>query len=103
MARDIIEQVHTPLYVDCLMRNEYFFDHEKRDIYVNEHTKDAILTALGCLNGVIEAVIHDRADSGVAYIRPPGHHAAKEKASGFCFVNNIAVMAMNLVKNYKKK
>ena len=34
-------------------------------------------------------------------VRPPGHHAEKGKAMGFCIYNNIAVGAQYLIKNYK--
>ena len=34
-------------------------------------------------------------------VRPPGHHAETERANGFCFINNIAVAARYLQKQYK--
>lgn len=37
-----------------------------------------------------------------AAVRPPGHHAARESNSGFCFFNNIAIAAQRLVNNGKK-
>ncbi len=37
-----------------------------------------------------------------AVVRPPGHHAHKEKFHGFCFFNNIAIAAQNLVNKGKK-
>ena len=39
---------------------------------------------------------------GFAVIRPPGHHAGLEKASGFCLFNNIAIAAQKLVNEGKK-
>ena len=37
-----------------------------------------------------------------AVVRPPGHHASREKASGFCFFNNMAIAAQHLVNDGKK-
>ena len=37
-----------------------------------------------------------------AVIRPPGHHASRDKASGFCLFNNIAIAAQKLVDEGKK-
>ena len=37
-----------------------------------------------------------------AVIRPPGHHAAREKAAGFCFFNNLAIAVQKLVNEGKK-
>ena len=34
-------------------------------------------------------------------VRPPGHHAEKQKAMGFCVYNNIAVGAYYLLEKYK--
>lgn len=37
-----------------------------------------------------------------AAVRPPGHHASREKASGFCFFNNVAIAAQHLVSKGKR-
>lgn len=37
-----------------------------------------------------------------AVVRPPGHHAGRERAAGFCFFNNIAIAAQKLVNEGKK-
>jgi acetoin utilization deacetylase AcuC-like enzyme len=37
-----------------------------------------------------------------AVVRPPGHHAGREKAAGFCFFNNLAIAVQKLVNNGKK-
>jgi acetoin utilization deacetylase AcuC-like enzyme len=41
-------------------------------------------------------------EGGFAVVRPPGHHAGREKASGFCFFNNIAIAVQKLVNQGKK-
>ncbi len=53
-------------------------------------------TALLAAGGAIEladAIAAGRADNGMALVRPPGHHAERGRAMGFCLFNNIAVVA----------
>lgn len=48
-------------------------------------------------------MISNKFECGVALIRPPGHHAEKEEAGGFCFINNVAVAAAHLASKYSAK
>lgn len=41
--------------------------------------------------------------SGMAVVRPPGHHAEKNKPCGFCFYNNVAVAALHAIQVYGLK
>ena len=49
--------------------------------------------AVGALVDVTDRVAHGAASAGVALIRPPGHHAERDKAMGFCLFNNVGVAA----------
>lgn len=63
------------------------------DTYVNAHTATcARLSAGGCVD-VAVAVARGQARTGLAIVRPPGHHAESNVAMGFCFYNNAAVAA----------
>jgi acetoin utilization deacetylase AcuC-like enzyme len=55
----------------------------------------ARLAAGGCIRAA-KAVIDKDADNAFALIRPPGHHASRNKAAGFCFFNNAAITARYL-------
>lgn len=55
----------------------------------------ARLAAGGCIRAA-QAVIDKEADNAFALIRPPGHHASRSKAAGFCFFNNAAITARYL-------
>ena len=44
--------------------------------------------------GKVDAVLNGRVDNVFCAVRPPGHHAGKNSAMGFCFINNVAVGAV---------
>lgn len=56
-------------------------------------------TALLAAGAAIQAADHalDRGEAAVALVRPPGHHAERDRAMGFCLFNNIAVAAAHAV------
>ena len=66
------------------------------DTYCSPATYEvARLAAGGCIRAA-QAVLDGEADNAFALIRPPGHHASRNKASGFCFFNNAAIAARYL-------
>ena len=93
-----IEAVHPREYIRrfeeaCLMGLSEF-DHPD-----NQICEDTFQTALLAAGGTIEAarqVMEGRLDNAFCAVRPPGHHAEKEKAMGFCMLNNVAIAATYL-------
>lgn len=63
------------------------------DTYFTDGTFEAALYSAGSVLSAIDAVIEGKAKNAFALSRPPGHHAEKEEAKGFCFFNNIAIGA----------
>jgi len=63
------------------------------DAWTGPGTHDAMLLAAGGLIGAVEAVLDGRLDNAFALLRPPGHHAERDAAMGFCLVNNVAIAA----------
>jgi acetoin utilization deacetylase AcuC-like enzyme len=53
----------------------------------------AVQRAVGAANDAIDAVFSGQAANAFCAMRPPGHHAEKTVAMGFCFINTIAVAA----------
>lgn len=63
------------------------------DTCINVHTFDAALRAAGAAIAAVDAVMAGELDNAYCNVRPPGHHACRDKAMGFCFFNNVAVAA----------
>jgi acetoin utilization deacetylase AcuC-like enzyme len=63
------------------------------DTSLNISTWDAALRAAGAALAATDAVIAGELENAFCAIRPPGHHACRDKAMGFCFFNNVAIAA----------
>ena len=63
------------------------------DAWSGPGTHDALLLAAGGPLAAVEAVLDGSLDNAFAVLRPPGHHATRDAAMGFCLVNNIAIAA----------
>jgi acetoin utilization deacetylase AcuC-like enzyme len=93
-----IEAVHAPEYIRrfeevCLSGNRTF------DYPDNQMCVDTYETAYLAAGGVIEAVrqvMEGELDNAFCAARPPGHHAERDQAMGFCYFNNVAIAARYL-------
>ena len=63
------------------------------DTSANAGTWQAAMHAAGAAVAATDEVIAGRARNAFCAVRPPGHHATKSQAMGFCFFNNVAVAA----------
>ncbi len=93
-GEQFISLVHTPAYKDSIQKaceNE----DTMAEVQLNMDSWEAAISAVGL---TIEA----SKKGDFAVVRPPGHHASREKAAGFCFFNNIAIATQNLVNQGKK-
>src|SRR5665811_1251771 len=60
------------------------------DTSMNVSTWDAALRAVGAALAATDAVLAGELENAFCAVRPPGHHAGRDKAMGFCFLNNVA-------------
>lgn len=73
------------------------------DTAMNVHTWDAALRAAGAALAATDAVMAGDLSNAFCAVRPPGHHACRDKAMGFCFFNNVAIAAKYAVERHGLK
>jgi len=71
------------------------------DTIISPGSKKATSDAVGSIISAIDGIENKKFNNAFCAVRPPGHHAEKEKAMGFCIYNNVAVGAKYLINKYK--
>ena len=98
-----IELTHSQKYLEKI--NQSFPKEDlvflDGDTIVSKGSKKAAYDAVGAIINAIDAVMNQKFDNAFCVVRPPGHHAEKEQAMGFCIFNNVAVGATYLLEKYK--
>jgi acetoin utilization deacetylase AcuC-like enzyme len=96
-TEDEIARVHAPALVEAVAatagRPRVVFDP---DTSASAGTYEAARLSVGGVLDLCDAVLAGQVDNGFACVRPPGHHAERDRAMGFCFFNNVAVAAAHL-------
>lgn len=89
---DTLRLVHPDWYVSGLdaaaQRGGGWID---ADTYLGPDSMVAARLAAGATIEAARAVTAGEAEVAFAVVRPPGHHAAGERAAGFCLINNVAL------------
>ena len=73
------------------------------DTIISPGSKDATKDAVGSIITAIDGVQNKEFKNAFCAVRPPGHHAEKDKAMGFCIYNNVAIGANYLIEKYNFK
>jgi acetoin utilization deacetylase AcuC-like enzyme len=73
------------------------------DTSLNVHTWNAALRAAGAALAATDAVIAGEIENAFCAVRPPGHHACRDKAMGFCFFNNVTIAAKYALERHGLK
>ena len=71
------------------------------DTIISPGSKRATIDAVGSIISAIDGIENKKFNKAFCAVRPPGHHAEKNKAMGFCIYNNIAIGAKFLINKYK--
>jgi len=90
---------HCPDYIATVERSQTVdradFD---ADTHTSPETWQTVTLAAGGVLTAVEAVLDGEARNAFAVVRPPGHHALRDRAMGFCFFNNVAIAAAYLLR-----
>ncbi|MCX6906818.1 MAG: histone deacetylase [Verrucomicrobia bacterium] len=100
---DWITTIHAPEYVervkkDCRAGIGYV---NTPDAPASTNSCDVALMAAGGLLSAVDAVMEEKVRNAFCAVRPPGHHALKNRAMGFCLFNNVAIAARYIQKKHK--
>lgn len=98
----VIERVHEPAYVElvrlaCEQGMTYLGDEETN---ICAESYEVARMAVGGVLAACDAVMSDRIQRAFCAARPPGHHAERDHAMGYCLFNNVAIAADYLVRRY---
>lgn len=93
-AHDVLAQVHTEAMIAGLEKMAVAGGGmADADTVVGRESVDVARLAAGAVYDATERVIAGDETRALCLVRPPGHHALRETAMGFCLFNNIAVAA----------
>jgi acetoin utilization deacetylase AcuC-like enzyme len=103
VSKSLLETTHNSDYINLVEKSFpkqglFFLDG---DTIISPGSKEATVDAVGSIITAIDGVQKKEFKNAFCAVRPPGHHAEKNKAMGFCIYNNVAVGAHYLIKKYK--
>ena len=101
--RELLENTHNKDYINFVEKSfpEKGLSFLDGDTIISPGSKEAATDAVGSIITAIDGVENKEFKNAFCAVRPPGHHAEKNKAMGFCIYNNVAVGAHHLLEKYK--
>ena len=102
VTKELLAMVHTPEYVKRADKKSAdgtgYLD--SLDVPISAKSYEAALMAAGGILAAIDAVMEEKITNAFCAVRPPGHHALKDQAMGFCIFNNVAVGVRYIQEKY---
>ena len=100
-TKEQITAVHTQDYFDKIKSTKGIeFTQLDADTSACDISFEAALKGSGALIHCLDSILNGEIDTGFVMPRPPGHHAEKDRAMGFCLFNHTAVGAAHLLNNH---
>ena len=101
--REFLENTHNKDYINFVEKSfpEKGLSFLDGDTIISPGSKEATADAVGSIITAIDGVQNKEFHNAFCAVRPPGHHAERNKAMGFCIYNNVAVGAHYLLEKYK--
>ncbi|MGB8518281.1 MAG: histone deacetylase family protein [Gallionella sp.] len=102
VTREQLLRVHTAAHIDHIAASSpaQGIVHIDGDTAMNPFSYQAALRAAGAVVMAVDLVMTGKVENAFCNIRPPGHHAERELAMGFCLFNNIAVGAAHALAHH---
>lgn len=101
-TREQLLRVHDAAYLDAIEASapQQGIVHLDGDTSMNPFSYQAALRAAGAVVLGVDLVMAGKVENAFCNIRPPGHHAERSRAMGFCIFNNIAVGAAHALAQH---
>jgi acetoin utilization deacetylase AcuC-like enzyme len=103
-TRERLLRVHDAGYVDSILSGAPTQGHVRLDpdTVMSPASPEAALRAAGAVCAATDAVLRGETHRAFCAVRPPGHHATRDQAMGFCLFNNVAVAAAHAVHDTER-
>ena len=88
-----VARVHDREYISLLSETSGRATALDADTFTSPDSYEVALLAAGAAIGCVDQVLEASGRRALAMVRPPGHHAERNRAMGFCLLNNVAVAA----------
>jgi acetoin utilization deacetylase AcuC-like enzyme/formylglycine-generating enzyme required for sulfatase activity len=101
-ASEWVAAVHSAEYIERVKKSSQggagYID--SLDVSISPKSYEVALAAVGGVFAAVDAVMEKKITNAFCAIRPPGHHALRDEAMGFCIFNNVAIGTRYVQKKY---